>query len=63
MGCEKWDNNLKPKAQNPKQHFKDKNLFWFSCCRSLEYHKDTEAVRRLTKAAMFQATPVKKKIF
>ena len=51
-----WGIASKPKAENPKQHFQDKNIF-------LEFqavHKDTEVVRQFTKTATFIATPMKK---
>ena len=51
----------KPKAQNPKQHFKDKNIFFLiSSFRSSDQHKDTGVVSQVTKTAIFIAVPMKK---
>ena len=48
----------KPKSQNPKQHFEDKNIL-FESRRSLDQHKDTGDVWQLTKTAIFMVTPIK----
>ena len=56
----------KPKAENPKQHFQDKNTFFESrevaSCISYDQQKDTGVVHQLTKTAIFIATLMKKYI-
>ena len=56
-----WGIASKPKAQNLKQHFEDKNIvFEYQSCRQLDYHKDTGIVRQLTETAIIIAAPIKK---